>query len=130
MILFAHPRQGWDAQRVADACTRLAQITRMPVESGREAHERLFPACRRSWDRWTERVGRGVALDGTPLYNVFVVPEGPVARATAQIVTHALDAGRDVLAWDVDGTGGCKRVIAIRDEAPGDEFFGWRLVTE
>jgi hypothetical protein len=127
-IFFAHPKQGWDEARIREACAFLEQATNCEIIDGRGAFNLYFASCRKNWDRWAEKMGRGTELDGSPLFECIVVPDDRVARATALIVEHALAVQRPVLAWDTVGTK-FYRVSTIVDDAPDDRFFGWRLIT-
>jgi hypothetical protein len=127
-ILLCHPKQNWGDAEITHAIDVLSSATGAEVVSGRAAYKQYYAASGRNWNRWIERMGRGTNLDGSPLFDVYVVPGLECARATAQITEHALAVGRDVLAWCESADRPFRRVARIENSRPNDQFFGWRLV--
>ena len=56
--------------------------------------------CRGDWDVWAKSITkREHAMTRKPYYDVIVIPTQYVGRATAQIVGHAVKAGRPVFLY-------------------------------
>ena len=129
-VLFCHPKKDWTAEDIAESAAIISGATGADVVSGRDAYQRYFTVCGRNWSRWTVRMGCGTGLDGAPIFDMYVVPGEYCAKATAQIVGHALAVGRPVLVWDRDAPGDYgkfRRVTRVQDTRPDDLWHGWVL---
>jgi len=144
-VFLAHPKDA-PATELQGQCWAIAQrfAKRAPgrsitVRSGLQEWQSSFAHCGRNWSRWAERVGRGAGLDGQPYYNFYVCtfPGAPLditlARATGEILSHALSMGKDVVWWDVAaGTEGFAfhRALGCGPVDANDFKAGYRLRLE
>jgi len=98
----------------------------VPVLS-RDEWQRSF-ALSGSWDAWVRDVGAGCDWQGCPTFDGYVVMTEQIGRATAQIVSYALAAGRDVLYWPR----GAHAPVPVRaiEAVPGEDSWlcGWRII--
>jgi len=72
--------------------------------------------CRGDWDVWAKSITqREHAMTRKPFYDIIVIPTQYVGRATAQIVGHAVKAGRPVFLYSEKGSewGALQRVTHV-----------------
>ncbi len=94
------------------------------VTLGRDHYEAHFRRCG-SWDAWTRDVAVGFhPVTREPQFNLFVVPEGPIGKATAGILTAAFTARKTVLKWDGQKLTPATALVTVDDQ---DYKSGWRL---
>lgn len=140
-IFFAHPK-AWDegfiaarTQELVDALRvlrdRSGQGTRLRVVTGRDDWQETVgsgPRGRNGWQQWIGHTSTGVRADGEPRYHVFIIPNGPVGKATGGLIQMALYAGKPVSCWDtVDCT-----LVAVTGVVQESESHseGWRMVCD
>lgn len=127
----AHPKNdaldlGALKQKIAKALVAAAgtRATVAAVVTGKDHYEAHFRRCG-SWDAWTRDVGAGIhPVTRDQQFNLFVVPEGPIGKATAGILQHAFAAGKPVLRWDGTTLTRAKSLVTLDAE---DYKSGWRL---
>ena len=91
---------------------------------GRQDHATNFHG---NWDAWAQGVPHRInSMTRRPLYNLFVVPQTTIGKATAQILQAALELRRPVYYWD--GAGWFVRVREIRCFDPMYFKGGWGVV--
>ncbi len=105
-FFIAHPKSYSEEEiaRLTGAVRAHMQMKQPGVEivlgSGRDDHAAHFNRLG-SWDAWAADVAVGIFFESRePRYHGFVVPEGPLGKATAQILHAALQAGKPVWIWD------------------------------
>ena len=97
------------------------------ITTGKDDYEARFQACG-TWDAWTESVARGRYM-GAPRYHAFIVPWGTaksIGKATMQIITAALIAGKRCYAWDVS-TNTFQKIVSVEAIDPNNWRSGWTL---
>jgi hypothetical protein len=62
-------------------------------------------AAEGGWKPWSWSVPHGTFGDGTARFDLLVVPDAVVGRATADMVQGFLDAGKPVMFWRGPGAG-------------------------
>jgi len=96
------------------------------VTSGRKEHKLTWAG---DWEKWQKQiVVRKHATTGDIRYRMFVVPGETCGRATAAILSLALDAGRKVVLWDKDEKK-LHRVKEVQPSDPDDWTSGFRVIT-
>jgi hypothetical protein len=97
------------------------------VISGRQEHKASFNG---DWEKWQRKVvGRKHATTGDICYHMFVVPGKDCGRATAAILSLALEKGRKVILWSRD-TDKMKSVKKVQAADADDWTSGFRVSTE
>lgn len=80
-----------------------------------------------SWEAWQTDVAKGVRYDDrTPNYHLFVVPDFQIGRATASILTQALEAKKPVLHFDPH-TARMSYVDRIQEDDSQNWKGGWSV---
>ena len=81
-----------------------------------------------SWDAWCTHVATGIDFEQrTPLFNAIAVMDERMGKATASIMSQALEAGRMGI---IVNNGGVKRVVSVGTIDSEDWKAGWRAITE
>ena len=90
------------------------------VKSGRDDHAARFRAAG-SWADWCRQVARR--------YDVFVVPPGPIGKATKDILIDALSQDKAVLSWNGShNTPAFARAASVATTDSENWKAGWSLV--
>ena len=139
-VFYAHP-SGMALGQIKKDCRALEELLRerfykklgvanspaIYAMSGRQEHSSGFTG---DWEKWQRRVvKRKHATTGDICYHMFVVPGGECGRATAAILSMALDDGRQVVVWDKE-TGKLQKVKRIQVTDADDWTSGFRATTE
>jgi|TARA_R110000765_G_C18451725_1_gene548464 hypothetical protein len=105
----------------------LAKSPIIYVIAGRQEHQTGFSG---DWEKWQRKVvSRKHATTGDICYHMFVVPGAVCGRATAAILSLAMEAGRRVAIWDRE-TGIIQKAIKIQAFDAEDWATGFRVTTE
>jgi len=132
-LFLAHPYGFTDAQVAGFKEKVLAAAPEAfdhPVECvlGRDDFQQNFFACG-GWRGWPREValGRQMSFAGLePRFHAFVVPDETCGKATAEILSLALGAGKLVLVLDME-SGKLSRAVNVIMSDPGDAQSGWTL---
>jgi trans-2-enoyl-CoA reductase len=128
-VFLAHPK-GLSGEEVArmEGAVRAYMKAKQPtldieVTTGFADWERHFKRLG-SWDAWILDVAKGVDYTTRePRYTHFVVPEGAMGKATADILSTAMAVGKEVLIWN-----GASLRLASSVRKVGEDFrTGWRI---
>lgn len=127
-VFYAHRRDadvGEINEAVATLSSHLAHRlhTAVKVTSGRDDFKRRF-AMAGGWSAWPDSVSSPLA-GGESRYTIIVVPDGPVGKATAQIVETALQRGVACLWWDGDVDEPMLQQLKLVQEDREDWKNGW-----
>jgi hypothetical protein len=94
------------------------------VVLGRDHHAVNFARCG-SWDAWCNDVATGIhPVKRTPMIDLFVVPEGPIGKATARILELALTVRKPVLMLREGGLVRARGIVTVDAK---DYKAGWAL---
>ena len=97
------------------------------VVSGRQEHKSSFSG---DWEKWQQGiVSRKHATTGDLRYHMFVVPGESCGRATAAILSLALEKGRQVVFWDKEAEK-MRKVKQVQVVDADDWTSGFRVSTE
>jgi hypothetical protein len=135
-IFLSHQRQMPDAalEELTDRAIRLFGVAnsrgyKLLLTTGREsakAWEEQHFGMPFNWEAWIKHVTDVTAPFSTePRYHYFAVPEGPLGKATAQLLVAAANRGRTVFSVLQD------RIVVAKDIRAIDSNnwkAGWELV--
>ena len=130
MNVFYGHRKGEDGLAVQEAIEAAAGMLgpEAIVVSGVLDHERHYARCG-SWNAWAYDVARGVDYSSRkPRYDVFLIPDMDVGKATRDIINHAIDAGKLVFYWRPG-----QKAFRVTGVAPNENeswIDGWSLVLD
>jgi hypothetical protein len=96
------------------------------VRTGRSDHAANWKG---DWDAWEHGVVHKKNLTtGKPVYDVFVTSGEKVGRATARILSMALEAGKPVFWWSGEAGKGILKVVQVEVVDAEDWTWGWRVI--
>ncbi len=125
-VFYAHA-SGDDDKSIAQGCRTIRELVKskgsnvgkdlkISVICGRDDFK---IHCRGDWDAWAKSIiKREHAMTRKPYYDFIVIPTQYVGRATAQIVGHAVKAGRPVF------------LISTREKEDGEVVASLNRITQ
>ena len=128
-VFYAH-RKGDDTLAVQEAIEMATALIGNDaiVVSGVIDYERNFARCG-SWNGWTYDVAKGVDYaTRKPRYDVFLIPDVEIGKATRDIIQHALDVRKPVLYWRPGEKP--QTVVAVASNENESWANGWSLVLD
>lgn len=128
-VFVAHRKDEADPRRLVEVLTArfAAEFPGEPVVvvSGNQ-HFEEHAGNLGGWKNWIYEVHSGVDGDERPHFDICVVPDREIGKATAEMIEGFLGMGKSVVYWQRD-TDMFAKVSGIQ-RLPGDSWKNWAVV--